>query len=192
MKQFRSIAVVMALVVAALTVQIAGAHPTFVTSDPPADSVIPETPEVVRVTFDKELDSELSSVELVNATGSTIADGGVDLNDPDRASLTIDLPDDVPPGEYTVRWVVVEAEEPDQHEVEGEYAFSIDPTAPPTSSPTVAIVNPPGTIEPVADVANADDDDDGGIGRGTLIVGGVSILVAIAVVASIGRRRYMR
>jgi methionine-rich copper-binding protein CopC len=188
----RGIAVVVSLAVAALTFQMAGAHATLVSSNPPADSVIPETPDEIRVTFDKELDSELSSIELVNATGSTIADGGVDLDDPDRASMTIDLPDDIPPGEYTVHWTVVESEEPEEHEVEGEYIFSIDPTATPTSSPTVAIVDPVGTIEPVDDVANSDEDNDGGIGRGALIVGGVSILVAIAVVASIGRRRYMR
>lgn len=185
--------IVVALAIAMLSVQTADAQATLVASEPPADSVIPATPDDVRVTFDTELDTELSRIEMVNATGSTIADGGVDLDDPDRASLTIDLPDDVPPGEYTVTWIVVAAEESAQTEVEGEYSFTIDPTATPTSSPTVAIAAPEGTIEPVENTDATDtDDNDGFLGRGALIVGGVSILVAVAVVATIGRRRYMR
>jgi hypothetical protein len=51
-------------------------------------------------------------------------------------------------------------------------------------------VAPTGTIEPIGDAAS--DDDDGGISRGALIVGGVTIFVALAVVMTVGRRRWVR
>lgn len=193
MKWFTGFAVVVAVVIAALSVQSAGAHATLVASDPPEENVVPATPDQVRLTFDMEINAELSSVELMNATGSTIAEGKADPDDPDRASMIINLPDDVPPGEFSVSWTVVEAGAAEEHEVEGQLTFTIDPTATPSASPTVVISAPEGTMEPIDDVTDgAEDDDDGGIGRGALIVGGVSILVALAVVATVGRRRWWR
>lgn len=191
MKRFSGFALVVAMGIAMLSVQLAGAQATLVTSDPPAESVLSTTPDEVRLTFDKEIDAELSSMEIVNSTGSAVAEGEADPDDPDRASMVVDLPDSVPPGDYTVSWIVVEADEPERHEVEGEYTFRIDPTATPTSSPTVVIVAPEGTLEPINGASDTDADD-GIPGRGALIVGGVAILVALAVVASIGRRRWWR
>jgi methionine-rich copper-binding protein CopC len=187
--RFTGIVVFVALICIALSVQPASAHATLAMSNPPADSVVPTTPDEIRLTFDKEINPDLSSMELVNATGSTIAEGEADLNDPDRASMTINLADDIPPGTYTVTWVVVESDEADQHEVEGQYSFAIDPTATATASPTAVIAAPEGTIEPTDDASGNDTDDTDGIGRGALIVGAVTIVVAIAVVASVGRRR---
>ena len=193
MKRFTGFAVVVAVVVAALSVQSAGAHATLVASDPPEESVVPATPDEVRLTFDMEINAELSSVELMNATGSTIAEGNADPDDPDRASMIINLPDDVPPGELSVSWTVVEAGAAEEHEVEGQLTFTIDPTATPSASPTVVISAPEGTMEPIDDATDgAEDDDAGGIGRGALSVGGVSILVALSVVATVGRRRWWR
>ena len=191
MKRLLGMAVILSVVLSTISVQTIEAHATLTESDPADGSVMPETPEEVRLTFDVEIDPEFTTAELLNNTGSAIATGEVDLTDPDRRSIVIAMPDDVPPGEYTATFVVVEADEPEQHEVEGQIRFSIDPTATPAATATVSISAPEGTIEPDDD-ATEEDDDDGGIGRGTLIVGGVSILVALAVVATIGRRRYWR
>lgn|GEM_PF-5921631 len=194
MKRFVGLAIILAVAMSAISAPVVSAHATLVESDPADGSVIPETPDEVRLIFDVEIDPELTTADLLNNSGSVIASGEVDLNDPDRRSIVIALPEDIPPGEYTATFVVVEADEPEQHEVEGEVHFSIDPTATPAATQTVVVSAPEGTVEPESDTTASedDDDDDGGIGRGTLIVGGVTILVALAVVASIGRRRFWR
>ena len=109
-----------------------------------------------------------------------------------NASLA-DLPPDAGEGNYTVSWTVVEVDADEDHAVNGEFSFTVDSSAPPVESPTVAVVAPTGTQEPIDDasttIPDSDDSDDSGIGRGALIVGGVTILVALAVVATVGRRR---
>ena len=181
----------MALALGLLSMQFVGAHATLIASDPLAGGVVPTAPDEVRLTFDMELNTELSSMEVAGPDGSTVAEGEADLDDPDRVSMVADLPDDLPVGDYTVTWTVVEGDEDETHAVDGQHIFTIDPSATPAASATVAIGAPEGTMEPVDDAADVDASDDG-IGRGPLIVGGVTILVALAVVASIGRRRWWR
>ncbi len=182
---------IVALALGVVSMQLAGAHATLIASDPLAGGVVPTAPDEVRLTFDMELNSELSSMDVADPDGSTVAEGEADLDDPDRASMVADLPDDLQAGDYTVTWVVVEVDEDETHAVDGQHIFTIDPSATPAASSTVVIGAPEGTMEPVDDVADVDASDDG-IGRGPLIVGGVTILVALAVVASIGRRRWWR
>lgn len=180
------------LAVFALTAQPASAHPEIRTANPAEGSILPEAPDEAVLRFDMELNPDLSSMQVAGPDGDVIAEGEVDLDDPDRSSMVADLPDDLPNGEYTVSWTVAEAGEDEAHEGDSQLTFTIDPSAPPVASATVVIAAPEGTIEPVDEDAQVDTDDDGGIGRGPLIVGGLAVVVALAVMATINRRRGMR
>lgn len=175
---------------AALMIQMnatpALAHEEPASSNPAADSTIPVSPEQVVVSFPGEIEADGSSFEVRGPDGEAIGDAGrPDLDNADRNTLIATVPENLEPGEYTVEWVVVDAE--DGHETDGSFTFTIDPDAPEQASPV--ITEPEVTPEEV-DVES--DDDDGGIGRGTLIVGGVAIFVALIVVATFGRRAFWR
>jgi methionine-rich copper-binding protein CopC len=187
-----------------MTTMLAGAHAELESSEPAEGATVPP-PERVTTTFSQEVAQEGSTLIVRGPDGEQVdaGDGGLDLDNLDRNVLAVSLPPDIPDGEYTVEWTTVSVEDDDT--VSGSFTFTVDANAqPPAPAPdtngtetaddagegTPAVVAPTGTLEPVGDVA--DDNDDGGIGRGTLIVGGVAIAVALAVVASIGRRRWWR
>lgn len=180
------------MVALVLTIQMLGARPAHAheepaASDPPAGSTTPVTPEQVSITFPGEIEAEGSTFQVIGPDGEPLdVEGAADLNNADRNTLVGTLPEGLEPGEYTVEWVVVSAGDGDQ--TEGTFTFTIDPDAPEQTSPVVA--QPEVTPEPV-DVTDEEDDGDG-IGRGALIVGGVSIAVALIVVLTLGRRAFWR
>ena len=160
------------------------AHEETITSNPVADSAIPRPPGQVTVTFTGEVEAEGSSSRVLGPEGETIGDGGtLDLNNADRNTLVASLPENLQPGEYIVEWEAVDAEDGD--EFAGSFTFTFDPDAAEQVSP---VIDQPGVTPEAVETA----DDDGGLGRGTLIVGGVTIAVALIVVATLGRRAFWR
>lgn len=75
-------------------------------SDPPADAHVAVAPEKVTLWFVEELLSDASHVAVYDAAGVQVdhGDGGLDLHDPDHASLVASLPPTLSTGVYTVRW----------------------------------------------------------------------------------------
>lgn len=179
---------VMALVLA-LAAATATAHEDPAESDPADGSVVRTPPEQVTVTFPGELDANGSSITVVGPDGKDITaeSAGVDLDNPDRNTLVASLTGDLPDGEYTVEWVALSLA--DSHETSGDFSFTVDANAPEAASPVV--VAPRATTTPIAteDIAGRDDS---GVSRGALIVGAVAVVVALAVVASVGSRRWRR
>ena len=120
------------------------AHAELVSSQPAADSVLDTAPEDVVVTFDSELDPDTSSLQVLGADGAVVADGGVDLDLPDRNVLRarVSIPRD---GAYSVRWVAASI---DGHLETGEFAFRVGTaptpgvadTALPAPSPNLAVI----------------------------------------------------
>lgn len=181
--------VVAALVL--LTTLTASAHAALESSEPADDATVPP-PERVVATFTEEVEQEGSTLTILDAEGTTLAEGGLDLDNLDRNTLAADLPGDLPAGDYTAEWTTLSVVDGDTDS--GSFTFTIDPdaeAAPEASASIPALVAPTGTIEPLGDAAT-DDDDGGGISRGALIVGGVTIFVALAVMATVGRRRWVR
>jgi len=104
---------------------IASAHALLVKSEPDSGVVLQASPKQVTAWFSQELDTGFSTIQVFNTGRQQVdnGDGGVDLYDPDHASMVVTLPAALPDGIYTVRWTAVSAEDGDP--TEGEYIFSI-------------------------------------------------------------------
>lgn len=171
------------LLLAALA-QPASAHSDLVSSSPPDGSTLPTSPDELRLRFSAEIDPLNNLLELVTADGAAVAltNAGADLDDPDRVTLVGVPAAPLAAGDYVVRWMVIDANEPERHELTGEITFTIDPNAPPPPSPTPTSVVPiPTSSAQPAPTATTSDDNSGG----TLQVAGAAIL-AIAVIAGGG------
>lgn len=98
----------LALLISALLVAVVAAHgpEVFIRSDPPDGAVLEQAPAQVTAWFSDELLTGQSSLQVFDADGRQVdnGDGGVDLNDPDHASMVVSLPPELPDGTYTVRW----------------------------------------------------------------------------------------
>ncbi|MCB9423083.1 MAG: copper resistance protein CopC [Ardenticatenaceae bacterium] len=82
------------------------AHDATVIKSEPADgAVLAESPSEVTAWFEEELVSGQSTMSVLNIQGVQVdnGDGGVNLNDPDHASMIVTLPP-LSDGVYTVQW----------------------------------------------------------------------------------------
>ncbi len=80
----------------------------LLSSFPENGAIVAASPEVITAVFNEEMQSATSTLELFDAQGVQVDDGsgGVDLNDPDHASMQVSVPP-LTEGAYTVRWHVV-------------------------------------------------------------------------------------
>ena len=113
------------------------AHGVDILKSTPANGdVLSESPAEVTAWFSEELISGESTIMVVNSQGSQVdnGDGGVNLNDPDHASMIVTLPP-LPDGSYTVQWHAVLL---DGDATDGSYAFAIGEGQTPelTTTPT--------------------------------------------------------
>lgn len=83
--------------------------PKVLRSEPAPDAVLEQAPAEIRIWFAEELQSQFSNLRVLDAAGNRIdtGDGGVDLNDPEHASMIARLPASLPDGLYLVRWRAV-------------------------------------------------------------------------------------
>lgn len=119
------LALVLALLTSGLVLAVATAHGSFVKSNPESGAALAQPPERVIAWYSQELETDLSSLRVFDAQGGAVdnGDGGVDLNDPDHASMIVTLPEALPAGTYAVRWTTVSAEDGDT--TKGEFAFKV-------------------------------------------------------------------
>lgn len=119
------IALVLALLTSGLLVARVVAHgpEVLLKTDPVIGAVLKQPPSKVTAWFSTELDTKLSTLQVFDAQGRQVdlGDGGVDLDDPDHASLVASLPT-LPDGVYLVRWSAVLD---DGDAVEGEFTFTV-------------------------------------------------------------------
>ena len=112
------------------------AHARYDRSEPPSGSMVDGQPFVLKTYFTQELTSK-STVRVVDANGAQVdmADGRVDLDDPDRKLMVVSLPA-LPVGVYTVEWVSVSAEDGDPET--GTFAFGVGMAPPSAGQPADA------------------------------------------------------
>jgi methionine-rich copper-binding protein CopC len=109
------------------------AHARYDRSEPAAGAMVDGQPFVLKAYFTQELTSK-STIRVLDANGAQVdlADGHVDLDDPDRKVMVVSLPA-LPQGVYTVEWGSVSAEDGDPET--GTFAFGVGMTPPSAEQP---------------------------------------------------------
>ncbi len=105
-------------------VSAAAAHVELITSSPAAGANLPTAPTAVTITFDDELDPDLSSFTVTDAGSVEVGAGEVDLTVADRNVMTGPVTI-TQPGVYTVTYLVAGV---DVHELEGSFSFGYQAT----------------------------------------------------------------
>lgn len=102
------------------------AQPKLVAATPAADATVTR-PTAIALNFSEDLAAPLSGIDLVMTAMPGMADHqpmpikGITVRTAGKA-LTIALPRPLPSGTYRLTW---HAAGPDQHRVEGSYAFTV-------------------------------------------------------------------
>lgn len=113
-----------AVFVLTFTVTAVIAHEVELLESIPANGdLLPESPSEVVARYSEELVSGESTLTVINAQGVQVdnGDGGVDLHDPDHASMIASMPT-LPNGVYTVQWHAVLL---DGDATDGAFTFTI-------------------------------------------------------------------
>jgi LPXTG-motif cell wall-anchored protein len=135
------------LVILILSFGVALAHETEVTqSDPPDGSTVAQSPARVTAVFSEELDTQGSTMIVVDAAGQQVSDGPgkVDLNDPNHAIMIATLPSPLADGVYTVQWHALLT---DGDASDGSFSFTVRAaSAPAQAEATVAPTAEPSAI----------------------------------------------
>lgn len=123
------------------------AHSKLESSTPAADAKITESVKEVNLSFNENIDENLSTLKVKNAQGEAVEVSEVKVNQNTMAG-TLAAP--LPSGSYTVEWKIVGG---DGHPVDGTYAFEVD--APEAEA---APETPADTEETPADTGNTPDE----------------------------------
>ncbi len=153
------------LLLLAVMVTAVFAHAAVMTKSVPANGeILAESPSEVIAWFVEELLSGESALVVYDSQGVQVdnGDGGVDLNDPDHASMIVTLPP-LPDGSYTVQWHVALL---DGDATDGAFAFAVGENA---------VANPVLISEPTSD----DNSGEGAAGTGIIVAAAGVILLLI-------------
>lgn len=125
----------LALVVAA-RVPVALAHAEITSCVPAMNSAVESAPDKLVCKASESLDPKGSSLSVFDAAGVQVdkGDSTVDLNDPDRVTISVSLDTTkLTGGDYTVKWKTLSSA--DQDEASGEFKFTVAPAAQATVTP---------------------------------------------------------
>lgn len=105
------------------------AHAQLVASSPGAGSSIESAPDELRLVFSEPLEEQVTSLDLVDASGELILDRAGRVDPADRYALVVDGEEitGLKDGVYTVTWRTLSAA--DGHTAEGVFSFGIGAAA---------------------------------------------------------------
>lgn len=167
------------LLVSALlgSVGLVSAHAGYARSEPGTGAVIATAPTQVAIWFTQDLFRRAgeNGIEVLGPDGAPVHAGEAAVNDDDRRLLTVALAAGLAPGEYTVNWHNLSAEDGDNDE--GSFTFTLDPAAAATSTPMAAEATPtalpaPATVAPPTATPAAA----GGVGCGGALAPGLGLV----------------
>lgn len=179
----------------------AAAHNQLVESDPAPKARLTTPPEAVTLVFLQSLDPEHTTVVVTDADESQVEAGEPVI---DGGEVSVDLPPDLPDGEYTVAYRVLSN---DGHPVQGSYTFTVATGRAPSPEPgesaaaDLPATDPPATARPAADAVATDQpatagdveraagERDGGSPTGPLVAVAAGAAAMLAVGAFLWRRR---
>ena len=127
-------AVVMASALLATTGPVLG-HALLKSSQPAAGDSLASSPPQVTITFTESPDLRLSTISVVDSTGSAIQTGQLTGSPTDPTTLSVTLPA-LANGVYTVTWRTVSSV--DGHLATGSFAFGVG-VAPPTQTANASV-----------------------------------------------------
>ncbi len=115
---------VSSLLLAALAILVptapAQAHDRLVSSDPESGVTLDEAPEEIGLTFSASVQDIGGSVDLVDGDGEAVEVGSPQT---EGATVTTTVEDELPAGDYEVRWRVVSS---DGHPISGVVDFTVE------------------------------------------------------------------
>ena len=184
--RFGAAAATLALGLFLMLPAVAAAHAELDVPTPADGSTVEGQPAEVSGTFTQDINPDGSSLQLRDAAGEVVAEGGVDPDDPRRMVIE-DLPE-LAPGEYEVRWTTISAE--DDELDRDTWSFTVvaapsptpNPTPAPTAtaaaSPTASPTQAPTPTPSPAPSPSADGSGTGGSSDVLPIIVGLAIVVA--------------
>jgi methionine-rich copper-binding protein CopC len=98
---------------------VAHAHASLAHATPADGSIMSAAPHEVVLTFTERLEAAFSKVTVINASGSEVSQGKVQVDD---ATMRISLKP-LNAGIYKVNWRAVSS---DTHKIEGNFTFRVD------------------------------------------------------------------
>lgn len=113
-------ALLLGVLVVLVPVAPAQAHDRLVSSDPESGATLEEAPEEIELTFSAAVQDIGGSVDLVDGDG-----GAVEVGSPstEGSTVTTSVDEELPAGDYEVRWRVVSS---DGHAISGVVEFSVE------------------------------------------------------------------
>ncbi|MBI4670867.1 MAG: copper resistance protein CopC [Chloroflexi bacterium] len=122
--------------VAITGVPAAYAHAEITSCVPPLNGAVETAPDKLVCKASEALDPKGSSLSVFDATGMQVdkGDSAVDLDDPDRVTISVSLDTGMmKDGAYTVKWKTLSSE--DNDEASGEFKFTVGYGAQATVTP---------------------------------------------------------
>ena len=98
----------------------AQAHDRLVSSDPESGATLESAPEEIGLTFSANVQDVGGSVDLTDGDGEKVSVGSPET---DGTTVTTAIEDDLPAGDYEVRWRVVSS---DGHPISGVVDFTVE------------------------------------------------------------------
>ncbi|NNJ11272.1 copper resistance protein CopC [Chloroflexales bacterium ZM16-3] len=104
--------------------ETASAHSELVSSNPKDGASLAAAPTKITLIFSEELQADGNLITVTDAGGAQVDNGDttLDLNDPNRVTLTASLKGGLGAGTYTISWKNLSA---DGHNQEGSLSFSV-------------------------------------------------------------------
>ena len=122
----------------------ASAHALLERSVPASDSIVDRAPSDVRITFTEPPDPDLSQVDVLDSTGTSVARGPAAVPSGDEHELRVPLRPGLPDGVDTVTWRPTSTA--DGHSTGGSFAFGVGVSPAGSSPPAGAVI--PATPKP--------------------------------------------
>jgi methionine-rich copper-binding protein CopC len=165
MKRFLTFLLVACAALAVVATAFAHAEPAEVNPGVGANVIAP--PPQIQIVMSQEMARRegANDIDVFDAAGAEVTRIAAVIDNGDRRRISVVLPSDLAPGEYTVKWKTLSSEDGDSDE--GEYSFTFDPTRPEDPGQTnlredVPAETPPNgdnSSAPPAVIAGGGDDD---------------------------------
>lgn len=164
---------------------VAMAHSKLESAVPARDATVAASPERIEMTFNTKIE-KLSNFKILNAAGEEMEKEKVEV---DGMTMTGSVPNALPNGIYTVKWVIIGA---DGHSVEGDYSFTVESpviTEQPSEEPTATATEAPAETTSPTPSPDASTNTDGGSSEATTNDAGTNytpyVVIGVIIVAAV-------